>query len=300
MLHPITKYFYLLQLQNLYEFHAIKGETAPLDKDFEVAQLEVSGDLAVIPDPAGTKHKLYAINLDLTSAPFLLFKSPFQQLAWKGQNGPRKGWQVMLTDEFLQQHPQLSKDVQELPFLQVEKAIPLEIERESIPGFVDMFEKMQSAQKEGQEAVITENAHALLLAIKRLFNKYSRLQPELQLQVKQADKSLFVRFKEMLEHLNFKYPREEFRQLDFFAERLDVNAHVLNTAVKRINGSSAVQMIHERSLNEAKELLRTTHLTIKEIAYRMAFQDPAKFSAFFKKHTGITPAQFREHQRRWQ
>jgi AraC family transcriptional activator of pobA len=39
-------------------------------------------------------------------------------------------------------------------------------------------------------------------------------------------------------------------------------------------------------------LIRSS-LTVKEVAYEMQFSEPTHFGAFFKKHTGTTPAAFR-------
>jgi len=44
---------------------------------------------------------------------------------------------------------------------------------------------------------------------------------------------------------------------------------------------------------EAKVLLRSTSLSAAEIAYQLNFSDPAAFSRFFKKSTGLTPLKYR-------
>lgn len=46
-------------------------------------------------------------------------------------------------------------------------------------------------------------------------------------------------------------------------------------------------------LQRAKELLTTTDLSIKEIAYRLNFESPDYFSAKFKSQTGMIPSEFR-------
>ena len=40
-------------------------------------------------------------------------------------------------------------------------------------------------------------------------------------------------------------------------------------------------------------LLRTTNLTMQEIALRLDFPDQSFFSRYFKKNTGMTPAEYR-------
>lgn len=46
---------------------------------------------------------------------------------------------------------------------------------------------------------------------------------------------------------------------------------------------------------KAKELLLTTDKLSREIAYILGFSDELYFIRFFKKHTGFTPTQFRQH-----
>ncbi|MCH5685442.1 helix-turn-helix domain-containing protein [Niabella sp. W65] len=53
-------------------------------------------------------------------------------------------------------------------------------------------------------------------------------------------------------------------------------------------------MIQQRVLLEAKRLLQSTDLSIKEIAFELGFVDHAYFSNFFKSHTGATPTEFKE------
>jgi len=47
-------------------------------------------------------------------------------------------------------------------------------------------------------------------------------------------------------------------------------------------------------MTEAKSLIQFTTFDIAEIAYRLNFSDPANFGKFFKKHSGLTPLEFRK------
>ena len=87
--------------------------------------------------------------------------------------------------------------------------------------------------------------------------------------------------------------REE-HTVHYYADRLNLTPKYLSTAIKRITGRPILDWIHEALLIEAAMLLRTTDLTVLEIADRLNFSTPSAFVQFFKKHTGTTPKKMRE------
>ena len=46
----------------------------------------------------------------------------------------------------------------------------------------------------------------------------------------------------------------------------------------------------------AKELLQQETLSMKEICVSVGYGDPNYFSRIFKKHTGVTPTEYREKE----
>ena len=53
------------------------------------------------------------------------------------------------------------------------------------------------------------------------------------------------------------------------------------------------EYLTELRLTKAKELLRMTTLRSADIAYKVGYNDPHYFSSVFKKHTGLSPMEFR-------
>lgn len=62
---------------------------------------------------------------------------------------------------------------------------------------------------------------------------------------------------------------------------------------KNYNDSPA-NYIRVKRLNEAQKLLRISTLSITEICYQVGFNDLSHFSKVFKKHIGISPAEYRD------
>ena len=77
------------------------------------------------------------------------------------------------------------------------------------------------------------------------------------------------------------------------AEELGVSYSNLRKLFKEHTGLSPATYQQELRLLRAKELLTTTELSIKEIAYRLNFESPDYFSAKFKAKMGIKPSDVR-------
>jgi len=58
-------------------------------------------------------------------------------------------------------------------------------------------------------------------------------------------------------------------------------------------GCSPMQYINRLRLEKAKHLLKTTDLTVKEIADAIGFNDAGYFSKVFKRYAGFSPQEFR-------
>ena len=50
-------------------------------------------------------------------------------------------------------------------------------------------------------------------------------------------------------------------------------------------------------MNRAAELLRTRGLTVREVAYRVGYRQPAQFAKAFRRHHGVSPSDFRAARR---
>lgn len=93
-----------------------------------------------------------------------------------------------------------------------------------------------------------------------------------------------------------RYHRQK-RFLDFYAERLGVSSKHLSRTVKRHTGIASLDWIEHYTISDAKILLRTTNLSIKEIAERLNFSSQSFFGKYFKKYEGISPKDFRRRYR---
>ncbi len=90
-----------------------------------------------------------------------------------------------------------------------------------------------------------------------------------------------------------QYHNEE-RGMAFYAERLCITPKYLSKIVKQASGRSGPEWIDSFVILEAKNLLKYTDKPIKEIVWELHFPNPSVFNKFFKKHTGLTPSEYRK------
>lgn len=84
------------------------------------------------------------------------------------------------------------------------------------------------------------------------------------------------------------------RTIDFYAERSCVTAKHFSFVIKEETGRTANEWITDFVVMEAKALLKTTNLDIKEIAYKLNFPSSTFFGKYFKRYVGVSPKSFRD------
>lgn len=112
-----------------------------------------------------------------------------------------------------------------------------------------------------------------------------------------ASQRVTMLFLELLERqfpIDDHHSEIHFRTPSEFAHQLNIHVNYLNRALNETIQKTTSQVIAERILQEARILLRHSTWSISEIAYALGFAEPTHFSNFFKKHTQLSPSQFRE------
>lgn len=81
--------------------------------------------------------------------------------------------------------------------------------------------------------------------------------------------------------------------VSFYADKLFKSPKTLSNTFAKLK-TSPLQIIHERIILESKRLLIYTDKTAKEIAYEVGFDDASHLSRLFKKHTTLSPSDFKK------
>jgi AraC family transcriptional activator of pobA len=100
--------------------------------------------------------------------------------------------------------------------------------------------------------------------------------------------ALFTRFVVLVEaHFLAHWP------LARYASRLGLSTARLNRVVRAQSGRSALELVHERLTREACRRLAFIAAPAASLAIELGFEDPAYFSRFFKRRTGLSPQRWR-------
>lgn len=82
-----------------------------------------------------------------------------------------------------------------------------------------------------------------------------------------------------------------------YAAALGVTESRLNRACRAVAHRSAFTVIQDRLALEARRKLIYIAAPVSVLAYELGFEDPAYFWRFFRRHTGLTPTEFRRQAR---
>jgi len=90
-----------------------------------------------------------------------------------------------------------------------------------------------------------------------------------------------------------EYHYHENFSVEDLAQMVHCTPNYLNGIFRKITGEPIHRFILKRRLESARKQLSEPNSSIKEIAYKLGFQDPLYFSRLFKKYFGVSPSQWR-------
>ena len=81
--------------------------------------------------------------------------------------------------------------------------------------------------------------------------------------------------------------------LETIAEKFDISIRSLNRRFKQATGKSPMQYLQQIRIENACELLKTSNLSIAEVAFSSGYPDSSYFSALFRKSISLSPREYR-------
>ena len=149
----------------------------------------------------------------------------------------------------------------------------------------DIDEELFDSQPEKQ-AMLQACLHRLFLVLFRLW----RQSEVVSASPNNPSVLYFRRFQQLVRQLGAS------QSIARLADELAITPVHLNRVCQAVAGKSASQLVQEHNIDEARKYLTYTSYSVSEIAYLLNFEYPNYFARFFRKHTGLSPTEFREGQ----
>lgn len=83
------------------------------------------------------------------------------------------------------------------------------------------------------------------------------------------------------------------RRAQFYARQLGISLQHLSTTVKQVTGKNVLDLIAYIVIMDAKAKLKSTNMTIQEIAYALNFPSASFFGKYFRRYVGMSPMEYR-------
>lgn len=294
-------------IESIADFCRIYGLEKPLNNEILCMKLENQPDdrLSVMPlYRIGFFRVIHFMEADLQSFEIdnirkvptncLVFSHPSKLESWE-RNGKLIGNVVYFTKEFSEIDVTNREYESNYPFFQphYEQIVPITSNESELLNSLneEMIAELESTN-EDKFVLIKLLLKRYLLVVKRIYNqKLVNLQPE-----KRQESSLFNIFRMTLDaHFQDKFFK--FPTVAFFAEKLNMSANNLNMLIKKQTNKTASSFIQDKLLLEIKSYLIHTNLNSSEIAHQLDFENLSYFNRFFKKHTALTPLEYRRNHK---
>ncbi|WP_226390402.1 helix-turn-helix domain-containing protein [Penaeicola halotolerans] len=203
---------------------------------------------------------------------------------------PVSGYMMVFKPDLIRHH-ELGKVIGNYGFFSYSTSEALHLSEKEDNVIMSLMHQMQDELKNNidhySQDLIVSHIDLLLNYAKRFYNRQFLTRSS-------VNSDIVVKMEKLMDaYLRIDAAHLGVPTVSYFAEKFNVSPNYFSDLLKSATGRSAQIHIQEAIVERAKELLSTTNLSIKEIAYDLGFGYSQSFSTVFKKHTQQTPVQFR-------
>lgn len=186
----------------------------------------------------------------------------------------------------------LGRNIEKYNFFSYSSFEALHLSQRERQLVIDCLTKIQ---QELEHAIDRHSRELLSMNIELLLNYCLRFYERQFITREDVNKDVIQRFEELInEYWGGKLPQQMgLPSVKYFADKVHLSPNYFGDLIKKQTGKSAQEYIQLKVIERAKNRIANSDHTMSEIAYELGFQYPQHFSRLFKKHTGVTPNQYR-------
>lgn len=186
----------------------------------------------------------------------------------------------------------LGRAIREYSFFSYQVNEALHLSGKERSTIIDCLEKIASEIDQN----IDKHSKTLIVSNIELFLNYCMRFYDRQFITRtNVNKDILMRFEELLQDY-FKSGKAQTLGLPgvaYCAGMLHLSPNYFGDLIKKETGSTALDFIQLRLIDEAKVRIFDANKSISEIAYQLGFKYQQHFTRLFKQKTGVTPVEYR-------
>lgn len=159
----------------------------------------------------------------------------------------------------------------------------------TLDGYISQIKKELKHKDEfGNEELLRNYLKSFLIQVQRQKNKSDGILKDITFVLNEKKAQLL----KLIALIEENYTKGH--SVTEYANALFVSPRTLSELTNQLLNKTPSQMIQERIILEAQRLLLHSDLNINQVGYRLGFEDPSYFVKYFKKHTKMSPSDFRK------
>ena len=177
----------------------------------------------------------------------------------------------------------MNKPIDLFPFLQLNENEMCELDE----NVMHIKKYLKKSDHVFQNQMVRNETCNFILELANIYLLRLGIEEKKEKKQKHKDEIMLEFFK--LIALNFK----EQHEVAFYSDKLCITPITFTRNIVATTGKTPIQLISSALVTEAKILLRKPDVSVKQVADDLHFGDQSSFGKFFKKHTGLTPMEYK-------
>ena len=161
-------------------------------------------------------------------------------------------------------------------------------DRELVARYLELVAKVSKSEMKFKDDALRSLMSSLFCMVAGVWMEKVDEMKKASAQTTTRSRMIFEQFIRLVSEYHTRH-----RNVGFYADKLCLTPKYLSKLIKTASGKSAPEWIDSYVILEAKNLLKYSDITIKEIVYRLNFPNQSVFYKFFKARTGMTPSEYR-------